>query len=416
VHGLVALMEIQQSRSATRTGPSGEPVPLHEQNRGRWDRLLIRRGFTAMLRARAAGGAGPYVLQAAIAVCHAQAATAEQTDWAQIATLYGALEHFLPTPIVRLNRAVAVGFAQSPQAGLDLVDELRAALPDYHLLPSVRGDLLRRLGRLAEARHELTRAATLTHNDAERDFLLGRAAALDLPEPTGPLLGPAIDEFLARPSVSAATTRAYRQTLIRVRRGLGDRTSLADLTPSRLAAVLNTTWPAGSPRSWNRHLSAIRSFAAWAGYPALAEGLSPRAVPSTARAPLTDPAAAWDGSEVAPRERVLWSMLHESAAPIGAVLALDVDDLDLAGRRARLSGSADRWVTWGAKTAHWLPALIGQRTRGPLFLSDRRPGPARRPPAADLCPDSGRRRLSYERAEYLFKKATGHQLGQLRTR
>ena len=413
VHGLVALMEIQQSRSAARTGPSGEPVQLHEQNRGRWDRLLIRRGFAAMLRARTAGGAGPYVLQAAIAVCHAQAPTAEQTDWAQIATLYGALERLRPTPIVRLNRAVAVGFAQGPQAGLDLVDELGSALADYHLLPSVRGDLLLRLGRLPEARHELTRAAALTRNDAERDFLLGRAAALDLPAETGPVLGPSIDEFLRRPSVSPSTTRAYRQTLLRVRRALGDRVPLADLTADRFAAVLHETWPAASPRGWNRHLSAVRSFAAWAGRPELASGLAHRSLEPSARPPLADPEAMLLRPEVPLRERALWTLLRESAAPIAAVLALDVDDLELTDRRAR---AGSRPITWGAGTAGLLPSLIGERTRGPLFLSDRRPGPGRRPAAADLCPDTGRRRLSYERAEYLFKKATGGRLGQLRSR
>jgi RNA polymerase sigma factor (sigma-70 family) len=142
VHGLVALMEIQASRSAARTGPAGEPVQLHEQNRGRWDQLLIRRGFTAMLRARELGGTpGQYVLQAAIAVCHAQARTAQDTDWTQIAALYDALARQLPTPIVQLNRAVAVGMAHGPQAGLGLVDALRAdaTLRDYHLLPGVLG-------------------------------------------------------------------------------------------------------------------------------------------------------------------------------------------------------------------------------------------------------------------------------------
>ncbi|HKT06051.1 MAG TPA: sigma-70 family RNA polymerase sigma factor, partial [Rugosimonospora sp.] len=185
VHGLVALMEIQASRQAARTGPDGEPVLLHEQNRGRWDRLLIQRGFASMLRAREAGEhprrqLGPYVLQAAIAVCHAQAATAADTDWAQIATLYEALATLLPTPVVRLNRAVAVGMARGPQAGLDLVDALVAdpALRDYHLLPGVRGDLLAKVGRYAEARVEFERAAALARNAAERAFLLRRAAGI----------------------------------------------------------------------------------------------------------------------------------------------------------------------------------------------------------------------------------------------
>src|SRR6185312_1482302 len=157
VHGLVALMELQASRAAARTGPAGELIPLHEQNRGRWDQLLIKRGFAAMLRARALGGTpGPYVLQAAIAVCHAQARTAEETDWPRIATLYDALVRLLPTPVVRLNRAVALGMAQGPTAGLAVADELLAdpSLRDYHLLPAVRGDLLVRLGRSEEAERE----------------------------------------------------------------------------------------------------------------------------------------------------------------------------------------------------------------------------------------------------------------------
>ncbi|WP_330932417.1 RNA polymerase sigma factor [Spiractinospora alimapuensis] len=153
VYGLVALMELHAARAATRIGPNGEPVQLHLQNRGRWDRLLIDRGFAAMLRAREIGGPpGPYLLQAAIAVCHAQARRAEDTDWERIASLYAALATLSPTPVVRLNQAVAVGMAHGAKAGLDLVDTLASdhALRDYHLLPSVRGDLLERLGRHAE--------------------------------------------------------------------------------------------------------------------------------------------------------------------------------------------------------------------------------------------------------------------------
>jgi integrase len=407
VHGLVALMEIQQSRSAARTGPSGSPVQLHEQNRGRWDRLLIRRGFAAMLRARAAGGApGAYVLQAAIAVCHAQAPSAADTDWGQIATLYAALEHFLPTPIVRLNRAVAVGFASGPQAGLDLVDELRSSLADYHLLPSVRGDLLQRLGRTAEARQEWIRAASLTRNDAERAFLLDRAAALNLPASPGPTLGAAIAAFLARPSLSPATARAYRQTLFRVRRTLGDRASLASLTADSFTGAVSSAWPSVSPRTWNRHLAAVRSFLAFAEHPSLASALAPQAVSPSRR----DEVSTLVLPDAPLREQVLWLLLRESAASIGAVLGLNVEDLDLPSRRSRTG------IAWRDGTAELLPALIGTRTRGPLFLSDRRPAPARRPATADLCPDTGRRRLSYERAEYLFKKATGHRLSQLRQR
>jgi predicted RNA polymerase sigma factor len=173
-------MEIQASRSTARTGPSGEPIPLLEQNRGRWDQLLIRRGFVALLRARGLSDPpGPYVLQAAIAVCHAQARTAQDTDWKQIATLYGALARQLPTPVVQLNRAVALGMAYGPEAGLELADTLTCepALNGYHLLPSVRGDLLAKLGRHDEARTEFERAAALTRNTREREILLARAAS-----------------------------------------------------------------------------------------------------------------------------------------------------------------------------------------------------------------------------------------------
>jgi RNA polymerase sigma factor (sigma-70 family) len=180
VHGLVALMEIQASRAAARTGPSGEPIPLLEQNRGRWDQLLIRRGFAALLRAESAGAPlGPYVLQGAIAACHAQARTPGETDWARIATLYQALARLTPSPVVELNRAVALGMAFGPAQGLELADRLvgEPALKNYHLLPSVRADFLSRLGRSEEARSEYERAATLTRNERERQVLLERAAA-----------------------------------------------------------------------------------------------------------------------------------------------------------------------------------------------------------------------------------------------
>jgi predicted RNA polymerase sigma factor len=179
VHGLVALMEIQASRIPARLGPAGLPVPLLEQNRGRWDQLLIRRGFTALLRARRLGGApGPYLLQAAIAACHARARTAADTDWAQIALLYQALAALAPSPVVELNRAVAVTMADTPERGLVIVDRLAAdrALSGYHHLPSVRGDILARLGRYAEAAGEFRRAASLTRNMPERTVLLQRAA------------------------------------------------------------------------------------------------------------------------------------------------------------------------------------------------------------------------------------------------
>jgi RNA polymerase sigma-70 factor (ECF subfamily) len=180
VHGLVALMEIQASRMRARTGPSGEPIVLLDQDRSRWDRLLIRRGLAALERAEELGGAlGPYALQAAIAACHARALTAGETDWVRIAALYGALARLTPSPVVELNRAVAVAMAFGPAAGLELVDALTAepALKDYHLLPSVRADLLAKLGRVDEARTELERAASLTRNARERDLLLERAAA-----------------------------------------------------------------------------------------------------------------------------------------------------------------------------------------------------------------------------------------------
>lgn len=178
VHALTALLELQASRTATRTGPDGAPVLLADQNRSRWDRLLIRRGVEALTRATALGGApGPYALQAAIAVCHAKAVTYEDTDWAAIAALYGRLAALTPSPVVELNRAVAVSMAEGPEAGLALVDALAAepALKGYHLLPSVRGDLLARLGRTREARAEFVRAAGLTRNERERTLLLERA-------------------------------------------------------------------------------------------------------------------------------------------------------------------------------------------------------------------------------------------------
>jgi RNA polymerase sigma-70 factor, ECF subfamily len=188
VHGLVALMEIQASRARARVGPSGDPILLLDQNRARWDQLLIRRGLAALERAEALDSAsGPYTLQAAIAACHARARRAEDTDWARIASLYGALAEQVPSPIVELNRAVAVGMAEGPAAGLHLVDALAddPSLKGYHLLPSVRGDLLAKLGRLDEARAEFERAAAMTRNVRERTLLLERAArcADDVPTP-----------------------------------------------------------------------------------------------------------------------------------------------------------------------------------------------------------------------------------------
>ena len=180
VHGLVALMEIQASRAGARVGPKGEPILLLDQNRARWDQLLIRRGLAALERAEALGGAlGPYALQAAIAACHARAHAAAETDWERIVALYDALAQLAPSPVVDLNRAVAVAMAFGPAAGLEIVDALMSepSLKNYHLLPSVRGDLLARLGRHDEARAEFERAAALTRNTRERELLLGRAAA-----------------------------------------------------------------------------------------------------------------------------------------------------------------------------------------------------------------------------------------------
>jgi RNA polymerase sigma-70 factor (ECF subfamily) len=180
VHGLVALMEIQASRLRARTGPSGEPVLLFDQDRARWDHVLVHRGLAALDRAEKRGRAlGPYGLQAAIAACHARALTPEETDWERIVALYDALAELMPSPVVELNRAVAVGMAFGPEAGLDLVDSLTSepSLQRYHLLPSVRGDLLAKVGRLDEARSEFERAASLTGNAPERELLLERARA-----------------------------------------------------------------------------------------------------------------------------------------------------------------------------------------------------------------------------------------------
>jgi RNA polymerase sigma-70 factor, ECF subfamily len=181
VHGLVALMEIQASRMRARVGPGGEPVLLLDQDRSRWDHVLIRRGLDALARAEALGGAaGPYAMQAAIAACHARAKRGDETEWERIASLYDSLARLTPSPVVELNRAVAVSFARGPAAALEIVDALTSepALERYHLLPSVRGDLLAKLGREDEARAELERAASLTRNARERDLLRARAAAL----------------------------------------------------------------------------------------------------------------------------------------------------------------------------------------------------------------------------------------------
>jgi predicted RNA polymerase sigma factor len=180
VHGLVGLMEIQASRVRARVGSDGEPILLLHQNRARWDQILIRRGLAALARAEDLGGAGgPYALQAAIAACHARARTADETDWARIAELYARLASVTTSPVVELNRGVAVAMAEGPAAGLKIIDSLmeEPALRGYHLLPSVRGDLLAKLGHFAEAGDEFERAAALTRNERERRLLLERAAA-----------------------------------------------------------------------------------------------------------------------------------------------------------------------------------------------------------------------------------------------
>ncbi|MBP2325090.1 RNA polymerase sigma factor (sigma-70 family) [Kibdelosporangium banguiense] len=397
VHGLIALMEIQASREAARTGPHGEPIQLHEQNRGRWDQLLIRRGFKAMLRARELGGRpGRYVLQAAIAVCHAQARTAQDTDWAQIAALYTALTHFMPTAIVQLNRAVAVGKAQSPQAGLDLVDSLTddPALRDYHLLPSVRGDLLLQLERYEEARLEFARAAALTKNAAERAFLLHRAEEIEVP--AGVTLGQSTQDFLA--GFSSATARSYSQTLDRVARTLGSEIPLSSLTAQDITRVFTLAWKDVAPKTWNRHRAAIRSFGDWAELDDLAAGIErrPETQVVTEQIGPAELEALW-AQDLPLRERTLWHMLYESSAGVKTVLSLNVENLDLEDRRA---WAGNTWVSWRSETAKLLPQLVNGRTSGPLFRTSRRP----------------ERRLSYERAEYLFKQATGYTLSRLKSR
>jgi RNA polymerase sigma factor (sigma-70 family) len=408
VHGLVALMEIQASRSAARTGPTGEPIPLEEQNRGRWDPLLIRRGFAAMLRARELGGAaGPYLLQAAIAVCHAQARAAADTDWAQIATLYGALSRLLPTPVVQLNRAVAVGRAHGPAAGLTLVDSLvdDPHLRDYHLVPSVRGDFLARLGRHDEARLEFERGAALARNATERGVpassggrTSGDRSCRSHPGRGGPRLPasrrPGCHDRAVVPADAAQTVPRLRRAdpCVVVDRGSGGpcfRVRLGDGGGEDLE-------PSSVGRPLLQRMGGRRRSGRWLG----AAGRDHLAAKSSAGRQLEP---LWQRTDQSVRERTLWCLLYESAAPVKAVLALNVEDLDLDDRRAR---SGDQWVGWRSGTAALLAQLVAGRSRGPLFLADRRPGPGRPPAEADRCPDTSRRRLSYERAEYLFKQAT----------
>lgn len=271
---------------------------------------------------------------------------------------------------------------------------------------------------------EFARAAALTRNAAERDFLLRRADELGTAAPVV-TLGQAATDFLARDDLDAATKRSYAQTLRRLCSALGDRRPLESLTADEIAAVFEVAWGDAAAKTWNRHRSTVRSFGAWAALPDLPDlphlaAMVERRVESSVRTPGLTAAQLerlWE-FEVPVRERTLWRLLHESAAGVRVVLSLNVEDLDLDDRRARVAG---RWVTWRSGTARLLPVLLAGRGRGPLFLADRRPGPARPRAAADLCPDTGRGRLSYERAEYLFKRATraldpagqGHTLRQL---
>uniref|UniRef100_UPI003899A8D5 site-specific integrase n=1 Tax=Thermomonospora amylolytica TaxID=1411117 RepID=UPI003899A8D5 len=251
-----------------------------------------------------------------------------------------------------------------------------------------------------------------------------RAEEIETPETDGPTLGEAAEAFLARDDLDAQTIRSYGQTLRRLRLGLGDRTPLASLTADQVTKVFRTAWGDAAAKTWNRHRSAVRSFASWADLDDLAAGLERRAEVRAKPAAL-EPAyldALWSRTDIPLRERTLWRLLQESAAPVRTVLSLNVEDLDLEDRRARTAKGA--WVTWRSGTARLLPELLAGRTRGPVFLADRRPAPARMPAEADLCPETGRGRLSYERAEYLFKQATksldptgdGHTLRSLRSR
>nr|WP_290861501.1 site-specific integrase [Hamadaea sp.] len=211
--------------------------------------------------------------------------------------------------------------------------------------------------------------------------------------------------------MDAQTLRSYAQTLKRLRLTLGENLPLAEVTPDRIAQTFATAWGSAAARTWNRHRSAVRSFGAFADLPDLAGTLDRRTEPSTTR-PTVDLAELW-ARDLPLRERVLWRLLADSAAGPGSVLGLNVEDLDLAERRA---WTGTTWITWRSETAPLLTELVAGRERGPVFLADRRRGPGRPPMAADVCPHTGRTRLSYERAEYLFKQATGHTLSALRPR
>lgn len=276
---------------------------------------------------------------------HAHARTAAETDWVQIASLCETLGRLLPTPIVQLNRAVAVGMAHGPQAGLHLIDSITddPALLDYHLLPGVRGDLLAKLDRPAEARLEFERAAALTRNAAEREFLLRRAAEFIGTRQKELTLGQAAENFLRREDLDAETIRSYRQTLQRMCLTLGDNMPLSALTPAQVNRAFGIAWGSAAARTWNRHRSAIRSFCAWADWEDLTSVVERR--PETASPPSTlDLDMLWT-RDMPLREHTLWRLLHESAAGAKTVLALNIEDLDLDDRRARVGRI---WVSWRA--------------------------------------------------------------------
>ncbi|WP_236544035.1 site-specific integrase [Spiractinospora alimapuensis] len=229
--------------------------------------------------------------------------------------------------------------------------------------------------------------------------------AAPTPDPTEPSLADAATQFLGHSRLSAEARRSYGQTLRRLCRSLGAHTPLSSVTAEQVARVFDLAWANAAPATWNRHRSALRSFGDWVAREDLAAHLGRRPQPRVPAGGLspTQLERLWARTDLPLRERTLWRLLHESAATTTRVLALNVEDLDLADRRAR---TATSWLQWRSATAQLLPQLIGDRTHGPLFLSDRKPAPARTPAATDLCPDTGRRRLSYPRAEYLFKRAT----------
>lgn len=252
-----------------------------------------------------------------------------------------------------------------------------------------------------------------------------RPAAAVVPLGSGASLGEATAAFLTRRDLDGDTLRSYAQTMTVLRRELGEHTPVAALTGEQVAAAASKAWEHVAARTWNRHRAAIRSFSTWAAGPGrgyltadLAAGLDRRPEPADRTRALSRHQidALWDRRDIPLREKTLWRLLYESAARAGSVLAMDIEDLDLPGKRGKITakGGTIRWVQWQSGTARLLPRLIAGRTSGPLFLAHRRPAPARTPASADACPHTGRARLSYTRAEYLFKKATGgatlHQL------